>query len=248
MTTETKCNALMTQALWHLWLANMLLLEISRLRDGPAKAEPATPRNKDDPPAAPLVSLPADAEAAPSGSPSPPLSIHGQGMTAQSSTGEFLTNDKVEIRGLLGTNDNRELRINSKPPIRLDRREHAILVILARRAKNNAAVAHTGRNPVPSFVSAKAFVAIIQKFISKEGPLAGLWPYPDETDIYRSVHRLRSYLLEQGFNPNLIESGQKGAGYRLSTPPENIRISPDDNLYDKWLNGPADSGPASPKA
>src|SRR5207248_1274588 len=43
-------------------------------------------------------------------------------MLEQIHNGNFFTNDRVEVRGRLGTEDNREMKINGIPPLNLEKR------------------------------------------------------------------------------------------------------------------------------
>jgi hypothetical protein len=54
-----------------------------------------------------------------------------------------------------------------------------------------------------------------------------LWQNPTYQEVYRQICALRSTIQRGGGNPNLIERGPRGTGYRLSTPSFNIhRVSP----------------------
>jgi len=166
-------------------------------------------------------------------------------MVEQIHAGDSVTIDVVEIRGRLGTQDHRELKINYKPPLRLDRREHTLLLILAWLAKCADTRSKKGGKQLPAFIPVKAILAIILALTAEGGLLAGRWPYPIEADVYRCISKLRRRLREQGFNPKLIESGQRTAGYRLSTPVNRILVFPADEstvrfwagLFDPVLGG-----------
>lgn len=135
---------------------------------------------------------------------------------------EYFTNDIVEVRGRLGKEDNRQLRINGQPPVKLDRREHTVLLILAYFGRYISDPARASKKHLPAFMPVSAIVGIIDKLTAGGGPLAGLWPYPVDLDVHRCIGSLREVLLESGWNRKLIESGQRGAGYRVSTLASNL--------------------------
>jgi len=251
MADSSKSKPLLALALWYLSLAVKILQHLCRL-GGTALSEPAA-RNlvKTDAliadPSKPFTVGAIEAVADP---PQPPLSLRDKPTPEQSRGEDFLTVDRVEIRGRLGTNDHRELKINNMSPIRLDRREHAVLLILAWLARCAVLAPATSKKPLPAFMPVKTIVAIIDRLTAERGPLAGRWPYAMETDIYRWVNKLRRRLKERGLNPNLIESGQRLAGYRISTPVGRIILDATEqraekfwaDLFDSVLHVPGGSG------
>ena len=139
--------------------------------------------------------------------------------------GNFYTNDIVEIRGCLGIEDSRELKVNGRPPLSLDTLQHTILLILANFARYVALRAQAPGKHAPAFLSVKSIVAIIDELTGTEGSLAGRWPGLTFVDVYRSVSELRGFLFKAHGNPNLLESGPRGAGYRVSTPAANLILN-----------------------
>jgi len=137
---------------------------------------------------------------------------------------DLLTSDIVEIRGRLGTEDSRELKINGWPPLKLGRREHLVLTVLAQFARYRAQAPQTGRRHLSGFLPVSIIVGVIDQLTGDGGPLSGLWPTPMELDVHRCVGKLRGRLQAASLNPLLIESGQRGAGYRLSTPAGNVVV------------------------
>ncbi|MGD0258900.1 MAG: hypothetical protein ABSD29_03655 [Verrucomicrobiota bacterium] len=242
MADTSKSKTLAALALWHLCLAVKLLQRICR-RGGSAPSDPAAkPSLKPDELIAGFPELsPANTKEAADTHPQLSSSVSHQPVPDQIRSGDYLTIDVVEIRGRLGTNDHRELKINTKPPIKLNRREHTLLLILAWLAKCAATASKAGRNQLPAFLPVKAILDIILKLTAEGGLLAGRWPYPIESDIYRCVAKLRRRLRERGFNPNLIESGQRLAGYRLSTPVSNIVLDAAAEPPEKFWAGLFDS-------
>jgi hypothetical protein len=223
MAAPRNSKTLAALALWHLCLAVRVLQRMLRL--GSNALSDKTLAKADDllgdfPEASAKSQV-----AGPSGMAPASGSLLPLGAPAHVPTGDFLTIDIVEIRGRLGSDDNRELKINGQPPLRLERREHAILLILGWLAKCAALPPKAGRKPLPAFLPAKVIVQIILRLTAEGGPLAGLWVSPCELDIYRSVNELRRRLRERGFNPKLIESGQRKTGYRLSTPVSHIILN-----------------------
>jgi len=130
----------------------------------------------------------------------------------------------MAIHGGLGAKDHCELRVNDEPPIRVERREHTLLLILAWFAKCSAAASQEGPNALPPFLPAKVIAEIVYRLTLGGGPLAGRWPYPTADDIYHSANEIRGLLDRRGLNRTLIETGERPSGYRLSTPARNITL------------------------
>ncbi|HOX55994.1 MAG TPA: hypothetical protein P5205_03060 [Candidatus Paceibacterota bacterium] len=153
------------------------------------------------------------------------------------SSGDFATVDKVEIRGQLGTTEQRALKINGKPPLSLNLREHLVLLILGWLAKCSAKAAASGKGQFPDYLPVGVIVKVILTLTAEGGPVSGRWRVPCELDVYRCVAKLRRRLRELGFSPNLIESGQRLAGYRLSTHVNNIILAVATEQQEKfWAN------------
>jgi hypothetical protein len=89
----------------------------------------------------------------------------------------------------------------------------------------------------PSAYLPAAAVAMIIGAMNAEGkPLSGLWPYPTDTDVHRSVSKLRGKLSRARLNASLIESGPRGAGYRLSAPMNNLHLPEEPaNWEELWV-------------
>ena len=232
MPDPSKWKSLVKLALRHLCLAVKILDRVCRLGGGDLSPPAAKTLPKADELAGEFpVAAAAATDQAAADRPQASSFILDEPTADELNAGDYLTFDRVEIRGRVGTDENREVKINFKPPVRLDRREHAVLTMLARLARCAAIAAKTGGKPLPAFLPVRVMVAIIDGFCRPGGRLAGRWPYPMEADIHRTVHKLRGRLGDLGFNPNLIESGQRFAGYRLSTPPSKISVDPAEDAF-----------------
>ena len=143
-------------------------------------------------------------------------------MIEQIRDGDISTNDVVDTRGRLGTQDSRDLKINGRPPLKLDRREHLVLSVLAQFARYVAEAARADKGQLSAFLAVSAIVPIVFNLTRAGGSLFVLWPAPIESDVFRNINKTESRLRSGGFNLNLIESGHRGTGYRPSTPLDNL--------------------------
>ncbi|PWU21227.1 MAG: hypothetical protein C5B50_02250 [Verrucomicrobia bacterium] len=137
----------------------------------------------------------------------------------------------LEIRGRPGIGDQCEVRINKAPIIVLQGRERLVFLVLARFAKWLAAASPADRKSLPLFIRAKVIAEILDKLTTADGPMPGRrWRYPMDVDVHRSIGELRGLLKT---NSNLIETGPRPAGYRLS-PRINQIILKDAGLPEKY--------------
>jgi hypothetical protein len=150
------------------------------------------------------------------------LSLVRRQMIEQIRDGDISTNDVVDTRGRLGTQDSRDLKINGRPPLKLDRREHLVLSVLAQFARYVAEAARADKGQLSAFLAVSAIVPIVFNLTRAGGSLFVLWPAPIESDVFRNINKTESRLRSGGFNLNLIESGHRGTGYRPSTPLDNL--------------------------
>ena len=75
----------------------------------------------------------------------------------------------------------------------------------------------------------------------EEGPQGACasWMRPVPEDVRRIVHSLREKIAAAGGNRALLESGQRGSGYRLSTRCTNVELRDvDGDLIEESRNGP----------
>jgi hypothetical protein len=241
MPDKNKSSVLVKLAVRHLVLALRLL---QRLNPRP------TPDIKGGAlPALATVPLEHPVSLLPEGSDNPLdslLSLVRRRMIDQLRDGDFFTNDVVEIRGRIGSKDNRDLKINGRPSFKLDRREHTVLLILAHFARYAARAKQAGKKQLASFLPVSAIVATLIRLTDEGGLLAGRWPYPTYTDVYRCVNKLRSRLLKAGFNSNFIESN-RGAGYRISTPVTNLILGGSQEASEKFWATLLDSALSAPQ-
>jgi len=218
-------KSLAFQALWHIYLAMKILMKQIRSEDAKT-AELADKMLNGVSGLAGTAEAPGREAEMPSGAaaaePAPPSSAEAPAAKVEGAAGRFLTVDTVEITGRLGTKDQRELRINGHLSLQLGRQLHLILLILAWLPKCARRAAEAGAPPLPQFLPVSAIVAIVIELTQEGSLLAGCWSDPVEADVYRHICRIRKKLRRKGGNPNLIESGQPQAGYRLSTAVSNI--------------------------
>lgn len=246
-------KALLAMAWWHVWSAARILHWLVRSL-GDTRSEKAAEKtglvtNECQPPISVVPEAGPAAASQPFGS-SPSLAA------PLICKGDFLTNDIVEIRGRLGSDDRRDLTINGQIPLRLEFREHVILLVLGWLSKCAALPPKPGRSPLPTSAPAKVIVEVLDVLTAEKGPLAGYWNYPSDLDIFRSVSKLRRRLRKRGFNPNLIQSGPRNVGYRLSTPASQIIVRVVDEpwagfwaqLFDALFGGRGGSGEASSRS
>ena len=137
----------------------------------------------------------------------------------------YLTNDLVEIVGDFSDPD-REFKLNGRTIPGLDQRES---IVIRKLAENSAALQKLSEPEAleaSTFVSVKDILAEI-KAMRDDGRLTDeQWPYPGAEDVHKAVARLRESIRSVHGNQFLIESGPRGAGYRLSTPSANVLITP----------------------
>jgi hypothetical protein len=131
----------------------------------------------------------------------------------------YKTNDLVTLSGGLG--GAKELRLNALV-LELDAREFMLLFILGRAAKRRA----SGQVPGPHsmFVPVADILAEVERVRQTQPALQDLWRYPVAEDIRKAVFSLRAKIESGRGNVNILESGQRGVGYRLSTAPRNIEV------------------------
>lgn len=130
--------------------------------------------------------------------------------------GRFKTNALVRLSGSLPSRRG-VLCINAEQIELGNLREFAVARILCEAAKGA-----TARGD-PWFVQAQEIVARVQELL-RNPKLESKWRYAGAEDVYRVVNSLRGKFKERDLNPLLIESGQRGQGYRLSTPPWNVEL------------------------
>jgi len=137
----------------------------------------------------------------------------------------YKTNDRVDLSGGLGRNMLKRARVSGAPPIYLDQRQFLVLFILVCHGLTQKGL------PAPFPVLGAPFLsgAVILKGIDRFQELAGaslsVLANAIDADIARVVYALREKLRKNGLNPNLIETGPRGTGYRLSTPPANVTVT-----------------------
>ena len=158
------------------------------------------------------------------------LSACRKRLFEQQNEGDFLTIDLVVILGRIGTDDARALKVNDRGPAELGVREHLLLVILAHYAKYVSVVRRNHLRPISWFLPANTIADIIDRATREGGLAIGRWPDPTGDDVYHAVNRIRKLQRGKLMNRNLIERGQKGAGYRLSTHTDNILIDASDDF------------------
>ena len=129
--------------------------------------------------------------------------------------GDYWSNDIVELRGDLRKSGSWELKINGAKPLKLNRRSAMVFRILASYAllpgKQNR---KSKRRPLPVAIIVEAILSLTADGTA----LAGFWPSPSETDVHRTVYKIRGRLRQEGHSI-LIESGPRMAGYRISVLP-----------------------------
>ena len=234
-TSEDESRTRAQKALWHVDEASRLLKSLdTRFEPTSALSPPPLSPAALPPELSPLERLESNGLL-----PGPFLLVLQQRLIEQVRNGDFLTNDVVEICGRLGTDDHRALRINGGPSLKLDRREHAVLLILYHFALHVAETSRGVEKLRAAFLPVNSILAIVLKLTADGGLLAGRWPYPIETDIYKCVNKLRHRVEGAGLNPNLMESARhRGAGYRISTPVNNLILNsgqePTERLF--WRN------------
>lgn len=127
-------------------------------------------------------------------------------------TGRYSTFDLVEIDGSWDSPGRFLLRVNGGKVPTHSRAEQVMVLLLVEHARLVAA-----RKGVPVYVPAKSMVTLVEELTREGAPLTRSWQ-PVYSEFYHAVSNVRSKLSSKRLNPHLIESGEKGAGYRLSTP------------------------------
>src|ERR1043165_5982728 len=220
MANKEKSRVLAKLIQWHLTVALRLvghLIEALLGGSDPSQEDPATLAPAEE---GSVTSGPASGELGPG------LDAYKalleQERIEQVQKGAFVTNDIVIVLGRLGTLDHREVRINGNPPLKMERRLHAMLVIWAQFARYASEARQAGREHMPTFLPVKPMLEVIKRLSGVGGPLAGQWRAPTADDVHRLVGKLRDLLEEAGLNRNLIESGPPGTGYRISSLPSTL--------------------------
>lgn len=137
----------------------------------------------------------------------------------------YLTNDVVDIRGGFRKQDPHELRINGTS-IDLDRREYVLIYVLGCQARTRKGLSSPRRVPGGPFLSTSQILDEIDRIKQDNAALDDTLQDVIYTDLHRIVFDLRKKIADALANPNLIQTGPRGAGYRLSTLAWNVRFKP----------------------
>jgi len=151
----------------------------------------------------------------------PPGSPFPQELVAEG----YKTNDPVDLSGGLGRRTLKRVRVSGAPPIYLDQRQFLVLFILACHRLTQKGLPAPFPVPGAPFLSAAAILEAIDRFQECSGASLSVLANGIDADIARVVFGLREKLRKNGLNPNLIETGPRGTGYRLSTPPANVTVT-----------------------
>lgn len=134
--------------------------------------------------------------------------------------------DKVFLRGGPRPHILRRLRVNGRAPVYLDNREFLILFILACHGKTLKGLPCPFPVEGDEFLSAAEILDAIDRFKASR-PSVPYEVFQDaiDSEITRVISDLRKNRLQpKGINPQLIETGPRGTGYRLSAPPGNVTL------------------------
>ena len=134
----------------------------------------------------------------------------------------YATNDLVTLIGSFHSG-RKELRVNAAV-FDLDLREFLLLYVLSRRLKKLGGTEDAPANPPTPFLTLNEILQEIEAVRTEQRIPEDRWRYPSVEDIRRVVSVLRSRIAQAKGNENLIESGQRGEGYRLSTAPWNLDL------------------------
>jgi hypothetical protein len=145
--------------------------------------------------------------------------------------GHFATNDILEVWGSLGAEENRAWRVNDKLPQDLQAGEHTVLLILANFGRYVFDPARAAKKHLPLFLPVKSIMAILDDLTAEGRPLFGRWDNPTYANVYRWVSQLRAKLNAPGGSRDLLQTGPRGDGYRISTPPLNLIL---DDSQEDW--------------
>jgi len=108
--------------------------------------------------------------------------------------------------------------VNGSTEIRVDRREFLVLVVLAEECGAFLSIEYI----------LEKITAINEAFNRLNHRLEEecmFWPYPCQCDVYAAVKRLRTKLNANGGKAELLESGGRAKGYRLTLPSKNVELS-----------------------
>jgi hypothetical protein len=142
----------------------------------------------------------------------------------------YATNDLVTLQGSFHAGQ-KELRVNGAA-FDLDLREFLFLYVLGRRLLKLAAEEDAAAS---SFLTIKEILDDIKAVRVEQRIPEDRWRYPVPEDIRRVVNSLRNKITAAKGNENLIESGQRGGGYRLSTAAWNLDLRVDTAAADPGI-------------
>jgi hypothetical protein len=127
----------------------------------------------------------------------------------------LLTNDIVTLRGGYGKDESHKVAVNGFEPVLLNRREFLVALVLFRERRKKG-----------GYLTTSDIIKRIDAEMdgNAEEGYREFWPSAVPTDIYRIITELRGKLVKAGCNGDILEAGQRGTGYRLSTVARNVQI------------------------
>jgi hypothetical protein len=135
--------------------------------------------------------------------------------------GGYMSNDILELGGALNKPATWGLAVNGGKPFKLQRRPFLLLGILfAFGLRLDQPTDKSKRRFLPTETIADA----IERLTAESSPFAGFWQFPTANEVHRTVHKFREKLRKAG-NSMLVESGDRGAGYRISVPQANLVLN-----------------------
>ena len=137
----------------------------------------------------------------------------------------YKTDDKVYLEGGLHRGVLKKVRISGTPPIYLNTRQFLVWLVLGcHNLSIKKAIAPFSIETGP-FIKASQILEAIDRIKALAGFPIRAFEYAIDADVTRVIATIRVALRKNRNNPNLIEKGPYGFGYRLSTRPRNVHIS-----------------------
>ncbi len=134
---------------------------------------------------------------------------------------DYKDNEHISITGDRFGAQKKEVVVNGSTEIRVDRREFLVLAILAEECRKSDAFLSMD-DIVERITTVNELFNRLNHRLHEERMF---WPYPCECDVYAAVKRLRTKLNANGGKAELLESGGRAKGYRLTLPSKNVELS-----------------------
>lgn len=137
----------------------------------------------------------------------------------------FRSNDRIHLVGGLNDFNERTLHVNGVTLTRLDRRKFLVLLVLFCHSLARSGACVPVQVETTPYLPAQAVLDAIEAHLSGLMPRPGIFLKSEAQDVTDLVYELRLLLEGAHIYRNLIENGPSRYGYRLATPPHQVRLT-----------------------